>query len=234
MRIMLKSILVFLLLPGSTHLLDAQDKPSDFVHQLPQIFTAVCSASNAEVQAYGDTLGAFSKTVESRLESLAALKKQSQAGMKLNPNANTSELERRLEKIRKTISHTEYSEKFHQALHDDAEKIMKRKIDEINQKMGASGDYREILKSLAEIKQVRREYCKASSPRYIGLLIEQRAVLEANMNAIVTADDLSQQINCKTLGFIYYPELSYETAYIRILDHLSHIFLLLGFYPGDE
>lgn len=230
----MKSILVFLLLPGLTHFLEAQDKPSDFVHQLPEIFTAVCSASNAEVQAYGAKIGAFSKTVESRLESLAALKKKSLAGMKLNPNANTSELERQLEKIRKTISNTEYSEKFYQALHDDAEKIMKQKTDEINQKMAVSGDYREILKSLAEIKQVRTDYCKASSPRYIGLLIEQRAVLEANMNAIVTADDLSQQINCKTLGFIYHPELSYETAYIRILDHLNHIFLLLGFCPGNE
>lgn len=234
MRIILKTMIAFLVLPGAVRLLEAQDKPSDFVHQLPEIFTAVCTASNAEAQAYGEKLGAFTKTVESKLESLAALKKKSQAGMKINPNANTSELERQLEKTRKTISNTEYSEKFYQALHDDAEKIMKQRTDEIHKRAAASSDYREILKSLDEIKQVRREYCKASSPHYIGLLVEQRAALERDVTAIVTADDLSQQINCKTLGFIYYPELSYETAYIRILDHLNSVFLLLGFCPGNE
>ena len=235
MRIILKSIMTFLLLSISAHLLDAQDKPSDFVKQLPEIFTAVCTASSAELDAYSEKLEAFTKTVQTKLESLAPLKIKSQSGMRINPNANISELERQFQKERKMISDTDWTEKFDKALHSDAEKRMNQKIDEITKRMAASGgDPGEIKKLLAEMKQVRIDYCKTSSPPYIQLLMEQRAVLEKEITPVVTADDLMQQINCRTLGYIYLRELSYERAYIRIVDHLNHMVLLLIFSPGNK
>ncbi|TFG76402.1 MAG: hypothetical protein E4H23_09655 [Chrysiogenales bacterium] len=234
MRKMLKSILVFLLLHGCFNLSHAQDKPSDFVDQLPEIFTAVCTAGNAEVQAYGGKLGTFSRTVQARLDSLAALKIKSRSGMKVKANADTSQLERQLKKTEKLISKTDYSVKFDKALHTEAEKIIEQRLDEINKKADAASDYRVLEALLAETKRVRSDYCQAASPHFIELLVEQRAILENDVTAIVTAADLSQQIHCRTLGFIYFPELSYENAYLRILDHLKYMNLLLSFCPGNE
>jgi hypothetical protein len=85
-----------------------------------------------------------------------------------------------------------------------------------------------------ELHIVALEYCNSSCPKFIELLIQQRAVLETDIANIVKASDLKQQIECNVLGYTYFTDLSYEAAYIYILDHLKYMNLLLGFAPGNE
>ena len=186
------------------------------------------------MQAYSEKLGIFFRTVQAKLDSLAALKITSRSGIGIKANANTAELVRELDKIKKTISKTDYALKFGAALHNEAEKVMEQKLAAINTRITASNDYRAIESLLAEIKRVKVDYCNASSPHYIGLLLEQRSILEKDITAIVTAADLAQRIDCATLGCIYFPALSYENAYLNILDHLNHMFLLLSLFPGND
>jgi hypothetical protein len=228
--------LLFPIFSISISSLYAQNTPSDFVNQLPKIFTAVCFAKNAEVQAYGEQIAAFSKKIQSKLDALAPLKTKVQSGMKINPNPNpnTSALESQLQKANKMISHTDFSVKFDKALHSDAEKTMQQQMNENIKKQSAASDYKEMEKLIAEIKQIKNAYCQASTSHYLDLLIEQRSILEIDISYIVAAADLTQKINCNIFGYTYFPELSYENAYIRILDHLKYMTLLLTFCPGNE
>jgi hypothetical protein len=217
----------------STNCLHAQNTPSDLVRQLPKIFTGVCSAGNAEVQSYGEQLAALSKTLKSRLDALSADRIKAQSTRKFNPDPDNSALESQFEHAKKMISKTDFSVKFDKALHSDAERIMQQRLDENLKKQSASSDYRETEKLMAEVIQIRVAYCQAASPNYIELLMQHRSALEADMNFVIAADDLHQKMNVNRYGFTYFPELSNENGYIRIVDHLQYMTLLLSFHPGE-
>jgi hypothetical protein len=168
------------------------------------------------------------------MELIQAMKIKAQPGAAIKSNANVTELDKQLEQTKKLISTTDYSVKFDAALHNDTEKEMIKQIEEINKRGAVASDYKEMLDLLEQEKKVRAAYCKAASPHYLELLFEQRKVIENELNSVVKANDLSQQINCKLFGATYFPELSYENAYLRILDHLNYMNLLLIFYPGNE
>ena len=51
MKCLQKLIVLMLLLTGTNKLITAQGVPSDCFHQLPEIFTEVCTASNEQMQA---------------------------------------------------------------------------------------------------------------------------------------------------------------------------------------
>jgi hypothetical protein len=214
--------------------LRAQDTPFEFMEQLPRIFTNVCTANTSEVQAYGEQLGAFSKKLQMKLDSLGKLKVKVQSGMKINTNSDTSELERQLQKITKMISDEDFSVEFDAALHTDAEKTMQQQLEENSQKQSTTSDYREMERLLAEIITIRGRYCQASRSRYIELLMKQRATLETDITSMVAAADLSQKIHCMKFGCTYFPELSHENALIHIVDHLKYMTILLNFFPGNE
>ena len=221
----------FLLAVASLH---AQNTPTEFMEQLPEIFTKVCSADSAEVQAYGERLGAFSRKLQTRLDLLGSLRAKAQAGAKINTNSDTSELERQLQKAKKMISDTDFSVQFDKALHTGAEKNMQQRLDENSRRQASAGDYREIEKLLAEVITIRADYCQSSSSQYIEVLMQQRARLETEIAYRVAADDLLQKIHCLKLGHTYYPELSYENALISIVDHLKYMNILLTFFPGKD
>ena len=229
-----KLIALLLLLTGNNKMIPAQGVPSDFFHQLPEIFTEVCTASNAQLQEYSERLKGLKNNLQSSMELIQAMKIKAQPGAAINSNADLTELDKQLKQTKKLISTTDYSVKFDTALHNDTEKEMIKKIEELNKKGAASSDYKEMLDLLEQEKKVRAAYCKAASPPYLELLFEQRKVIENELNSIVKANDLTQQINCKLFGATYFPELSYENAYLRILDHLNYMNLLLIFYPGNE
>lgn len=212
----------------------AQEKPLDLVNQLPYIFIKICDAKNDEVQSYGKILEAFKNRVNSSLDSLALLKIKAQKSANINPKSNTTSLNKELDLVKSKISTRDFSVEFDKALNNEAEKLKSKKIEDITIKMGETSDYAVMEKLLDEINQAALEYCNSSSPKFIDLLIQQRAVLEIDIANIVKASDLKQQIECDVLDYTYFFELSYETAYIYILDHLKYMNFLLGLAPGNE
>jgi len=212
----------------------AQEKPLDLVNQLPYIFIKICDAKNDEVQSYGKILEAFKNRVNSSLDSLAPLKIKAQKSANINPKSNTTSLNKELDLVKSKISTRDFSVEFDKALNNEAEKLKSKKIEDITIKMGQTSDYAVMEKLLDEINQAALEYCNSSSPKFIDLLIQQRAVLEIDIANIVKASDLKQQIECDVLDYTYFFELSYETAYIYILDHLKYMNFLLGLAPGNE
>lgn len=223
-----------LLLVAPLNFLYGQEKPSDLINQLPEIFTGICSAKSPELQSYSEKLEAFTKRVQVSQESLYPLKTKAQGSMKINPYSNNQSLEKELAKVRSTITaERDFSEEFDKALHNDAEKEMNAKIEKIGLEMKQATDGKEILTLSSEIKKAKADYCQKCSPHYIELVIEQRAILKKDLNSIVKASDLQQKISCNQLGYIYFPELSYEEAYLNILRHLNNITFMLIFAPGD-
>jgi len=212
----------------------AQEKPLDLVNQLPHIFIKICDAKNDEVQSYGKILEDFKNRVNSSLDSLALLKIKAQKSANINPKSNTTSLNKELDLVKSKISTRDFSVEFDKALNNEAEKLKSKKIEDITIKMGQTSDYAVMEKLLDEINQAALEYCNSSSPKFIDLLIQQRAVLEIDIANIVKASDLKQQIECDVLDYTYFFELSYETAYIYILDHLKYMSFLLGLAPGNE
>lgn len=212
----------------------AQEKPLDLVNQLPHIFIKICDAKNDEVQSYGKILEDFKNRVNSSLDSLALLKIKAQKSANINPKSNTTSLNKELDLVKSKISTRDFSVEFDKALNSEAEKLKSKKIEDITIKMGETSDYAVMEKLLDEINQAALEYCNSSSPKFIELLIQQRAVLETDIANIVKASDLKQQIECDVLDYTYFTELSYETAYIYILDHLKYMNFLLGLAPGNE
>lgn len=179
-------------------------------------------------------LGTFTNRVNASLDSLAPLKIKAQKSASINPKSNTTSLSKELDLVKSKISTRDFSIEFDNALNNEAEKLKTKKIEDVATKMGETSDYAKMQSLIDELHLVALEYCNSSSPKFIELLIQQRAVLETDIANIVNASDLKQQIECNVLGYTYFTELSYETAYIQILDHLKYMNLLLGFAPGNE
>lgn len=141
MKCLQKLIVLIFLLTGANKLIPAQGVPSDFFHQLPELFTEVCTASNAQIQAYAEKLKVFKNNLQSSMELIQAMKIKAQpSGSAIKSNTNLTELDKQLEQTKELISTTDYSVKFDSALHNDTEKEMIKQIEEINKKGSAAND----------------------------------------------------------------------------------------------
>jgi len=235
------SAIVFLSLGA----LYAQDNSSDditnYVKQLPPIFTNVCSANNSEVTAYANKLKAFQNIVWAKYEPLGALETKAQAQAKLNTLADTSSLQREYDRIRKNLSQKSYTGEMDHALHGEAETAFKAKSGAIYKKMqqdASSGDVagapKRIEDDLEELHQAKVTYCEAASGLYLDYLQRERAQLENEAGYLVALDDVVQRINCMKMGYIYHSELSRKSAYRSILSHVQNMSALLSLAPGDK
>jgi hypothetical protein len=220
---------------------DSSDDVTNYVKQLPPIFTNVCSANHSEVDAYAKKLKAFQDIVWSKYEPLGALETQAQAQGKINTVADTSSLEREFDRIKKNISQNSYTGNMDHALHGEAETAYKARFDAIIKKMqqeASSGDVagapKRMEADLAELHQAKVTYCEAASGLYIDSLQRERAQLENEAVYLVALDDVVQRINCKKTGYTYHSELSRKTAYRSILFHAQNMYLLLSLSPGDK
>ena len=212
----------------------SQITPVDLISRLPVVYTGVCVSGHEEVQAYSALITEFSRTVQHQIDSLAPLKIRSRDGRRVNTGADNSELFRELEKARRSVTSYDFASAFEKAVDDNVVKEKQQKMDEIIRKMGSATDERETEKLLDEVHKVMVEYCKNATGRFIELLIGQRTLLRTEIDAVVRVDDILQQIECNSYGYTYYPALSYEKAYILILDHLKYMHQLLSFSPGNE
>lgn len=212
----------------------AQEKPTDLLKQLPEIFTKVCSAPKDELEIYTKSLGDFISLVNTNLDSLVPLKMKAEISTKISSKSNTAKLAEQLKEVSALISEKDFSIEFAAAMHNEFEKNRNQKIDDIIIKISQTSNYAEMQKLNDEMLKVNIEYCNNSSPHYISLLQEQRALLYRDIEKIIMASDLKQQIDCNVLGHTYYRVLSFENAYLYILDHLNYMYLSLSFVPGEE
>lgn len=215
--------------------LAAQEKPTDTMNQLPDFFPEICSAKNNEVQGYAKELGAFTENVHKNFELLSDLKTKAQNTVKANPNANVKALQQEFEKAKKSLSISkDFKAEFDKVLHNEAEIRMNVEMEENLKQQQQTSDWQKMEQLGNQLVKIKADYCNATSRRYIELLVEQRAMLKVNLNQMVIVSDLNQKINCKLFGYTYIPELSYEEAYIFILDHLEKMHQLLYLAPGNE
>ncbi len=216
-----------------THFSFSQVSPVDLMNQLPVVYTAVCVSSQEDAQAYSFLITEFSRTVQHQIDSLAPLKIRSRAGRRVNTGADNSELIKELEKIRKSITVYDFASEFEKAVDEKVILEKQRKMDEIIRKMSSTTDERETEKLLVEVHKVIVEYCKNATGQFIKLLIDQRTLLRTEIGAIIKSEDIRQQMECNNYGYTYYPALSWERAYILILDHIKYMHQLLSFSPGN-
>ena len=220
---------------------NASDDVANFVKQLPPIFTQVCSANSAEMEAYAKKLKAFQDLVSAKYEPLEAIEAQAHAQAKPNSLADTSSLQREFDRIKKNISQKSYTGDMDHALHGEAETVYKARLDAIAKKAqqeASSGDAAGAAKRMesnrAELHQAKVVYCEAASGLYIDSLQRERAQLENEAGYLVALDDVVQRINCLREGFVYRRELSGRTAYRSIVWHAQNMYLLLFLCPGDK
>ena len=228
------TFIIVTVLSSFLSLILAQEKPTDLMSQIPDIYTNVCSATKAELDIYAKSLADFTVLINSKLDSMAPLKIKAQISAKISSKSNTASLTKQLKGVNALLSIKDFSGEFSAAMHNEFEKKRDKKIDDITAKMGQTSNYVEMEKLIDEIYKVNVEYCNNSSPHYISLLQEQRALLNKDIENIIIASDLEQQIKCNVLGYTYYRILSFENAYFHILDHLNYMYLLLSFTPGEK
>lgn len=227
-------LLSMMFFTSSLNQLSSQEKPTDILSRLPDINTKICSSSKDELAVYAKSIGDLISLVNSNLESLAPLKIKAKTPAKITSKSNTATLSKQLNDVNAIISKKDFSVDFSAALHDGYALIKDQKIEAINLKSSQTDDYAEMLKLIDETHTVYEEYCNNSSPHYIELLLEQRSLLLRDLEKIILANDLKQQIDCNVLGYTYNRVLSFENAYLYILDHLNYMYLSLSFAPGQE
>jgi hypothetical protein len=233
---MKKTILsIFLVLATAYfNILAAQEPPTDIMNRLPDFFAGICSAKYDEVATYSKMLGAFTEDVNDNLELLRVLREKAIKNAKINSNVDTKALEKEYDKVKSSLNLKDYSIRFDNAIHTDAEKKMNAEIEANIQKQGQTDDWKVMEKLSNELIKYRADYCMTSSPHYYELLTEERAMLKQNISNLIYASDLDQKMKCKLLGYTYFPELSYEEAYLHILDHLKNMNMLLSLFPGND
>lgn len=234
MRKSILSIIFALLTIFSSHLV-AQEPPTDIMNKLPDFFNGICLAKNSEVQSYAKLLTAVSEGIHENLESLAELKLKAQQTSKINPNADVEVLQLEYEKSKSALTLSrDFGIEFDKAIHNEAEIHMKAEMEENALKAQHASNWEELERLGNEVVKIRTDYCMVSGPHYLDLLSEQRSVLEVNINQLVHVSALEQKIKCKRFGCTYFHELSYENAYLFILDHLENMHNLLYLAPGNE
>jgi len=212
----------------------SQVSPAELINQLPVVFTAVCVSDQKETEAYLTLITEFSQTVQHQIDLLAPLKTRSRAGSRFKTGADNSELLRELEKVKKSISVVDFATEFENAVDINVIREKQRKMDQIIRKMSSTTDERETEKLMAEVHKVMVDYCKHATGNFIRLLIDQRTLLRMEIDAIIKAEDIRQKMDCNSNGYTYFQELSWERAYILILDHLKYMHQLVSFSPGNE
>jgi len=228
-------LIVFILATACFNPSVAQEPPTDIMNSLPDFFPGICSAKNDEVASYAKMLKTFTDNVTKSLDLLADIKQKAMRTSKINANADTKALQKEYDKVNGLLTLSkDFSSEFDKAIHNDAEKTMNFDMNAVNLKASQTDDWKELERLSNEPLKIRTNYCQASSPNYFDLLTGQRAMLKKNINNLVYASDLNQKIKCKMLGYTYFPELSYEEAYILILDHLNNMYLYLSLAPGNE
>lgn len=213
----------------------AQEQPTDLMNTLPELFPGICSAKNTEVASYAKMLKKYSENVSKSLDLLSDLKAKAMRSSKINANVDTRALQKELDKVKGSLALLmDCGAAFNKAMHNDAEVKMNAEMDAVNLKAKQTDDWKELERLSIETVKIRTEYCEVSSPHYFELLTQQRAMLTQNISNLVYASDLKQKIDCQLLGYTYFPELSFEDAYILLLDHLNNMNLYLSFAPGNE